>query len=292
MLTESNLSLKYWPYAFRAAEFIANRTPVTGQEKTPLEMFSGMKPRVDMIRVFGSVCYAKKQERFSKGRFKIQPRAEKCIMLGYTQGGHSYVVQSTSTKRIFPCTHVFDFQELGEIQKPITTPTPAKPIPARKTLQISTESDDGFPEQTPDLPVEPRDDNESGGDSSDVASEEDSESGGDDAEDDEFNDEDPDNAEDAEELISENNSNLESPTPSIEATPSADDSSPLEQQHTSPVQPTTPAASSRRFPPALTPEQYRKCTRRISLGDLKRERDAHLKRIGKQMFLPRQIRET
>jgi Reverse transcriptase (RNA-dependent DNA polymerase) len=144
-------------------------------------------------------------------------------------------------------------------QKQITAPTPAKPIPARKTLQISTESDDGFPEQTPDLPVEPRDDNESGGDSSDVASEEDSESGGDDAEDDEFNNEDADNAEDAEELISENNSNSKSPSPSIEPTPSADDSSPLEQQHhTSPAQPTTPAASSRRFPPALTPEQIQK----------------------------------
>lgn len=54
MLAESKLSLKYWPFAFRAAEFVANRTPVKGRNRTPLEMFSEIKPRVDMIRVFGS----------------------------------------------------------------------------------------------------------------------------------------------------------------------------------------------------------------------------------------------
>ncbi|CAI7796060.1 unnamed protein product [Closterium sp. NIES-54] len=55
ILVDSDLPLRFWPLAIRHATVIKNRvlTHVGGQHWVPMEKWSGKKPLVDMLRVFG-----------------------------------------------------------------------------------------------------------------------------------------------------------------------------------------------------------------------------------------------
>jgi hypothetical protein len=81
MLFSSGLSKNFWAEALATAVYLVNRSPSSAIElKTPMEKWTGEKPNYDNLRVFGSLAYAP----ISQG--KLEPRAQKCIMLGYPEG--------------------------------------------------------------------------------------------------------------------------------------------------------------------------------------------------------------
>ena len=60
MLKDANLPKSFWGYAFRTAIYVKNRLPYAGSldpKKTPYEMWTGRKPDVSRLRVFGSKCW-------------------------------------------------------------------------------------------------------------------------------------------------------------------------------------------------------------------------------------------
>lgn len=85
MIISSGLSKAFWAEAVSTAAYLVNRSPSTALNmKTPMEAWTGQKQDYSNLRVFGSVAYA----HINQG--KLEPRAEKCIMLGYPEGvkGH------------------------------------------------------------------------------------------------------------------------------------------------------------------------------------------------------------
>ncbi|KAK9073212.1 hypothetical protein SSX86_007536 [Deinandra increscens subsp. villosa] len=61
------------------------RSPSTAIEMiTPMEKWSGSKPDLSNLRRFGAIAYA----HINSG--KLEPRAQKCIMLGYSEGVKGY----------------------------------------------------------------------------------------------------------------------------------------------------------------------------------------------------------
>src|SRR4051812_33274240 len=52
--------------------------------KTPEEVWSGHPPDLDKLRVFGCVAYAHIRQD------KVEPRALKCMFMGYLEGGKAY----------------------------------------------------------------------------------------------------------------------------------------------------------------------------------------------------------
>lgn len=59
MLVESDLPKNMWSEAVMAATYLINRSPTTVlKNKTPFEMWSGMKPDISRLRVFGSRVFA------------------------------------------------------------------------------------------------------------------------------------------------------------------------------------------------------------------------------------------
>jgi len=54
-------------------------------------------PRVDHLRIFGSVAYAKIQE---ERRTKLEDKSQKCILLGYRQNLHGYKLYNPMTKKV------------------------------------------------------------------------------------------------------------------------------------------------------------------------------------------------
>ncbi len=62
--------------------YIMNRTPiVVVHGMTPEEKFTGKKPNVSHFKVFGYIAYVHVPD---EKRSKLNPKAEKCIFIGYS----------------------------------------------------------------------------------------------------------------------------------------------------------------------------------------------------------------
>jgi transposase InsO family protein len=98
MLSDSKLPHKFWAEALSTAVYLLNRSPTTAlNEMTPYEAWTGMKPSVSHLKAFGCLAYAHipKDERR-----KLDPKAKKCIHLGYGVVRKGYRLYDLSTSRI------------------------------------------------------------------------------------------------------------------------------------------------------------------------------------------------
>lgn len=87
MLLESKLQKCFWTYAVMSTVYIRNRCFNDRLKKTPFEVFTGAKPDISNMHIFGSVCYAYVQQKK-----KLDARSEKGIFVGYDKGSPSYLV--------------------------------------------------------------------------------------------------------------------------------------------------------------------------------------------------------
>lgn len=85
MLIHKDLPAYLWGEAANTAVYIYNRIINKNTEpKTPFELYYGCVPRIDHIRVFGSIAMVKAQEKKRSGyQSKLEPRANKCILVGF-----------------------------------------------------------------------------------------------------------------------------------------------------------------------------------------------------------------
>ena len=95
LLIQANLSKEFWPYAVQAAAYIRNRCYNNRIQQTPYFAFSGRKPNVANMRVFGAECYAYKQEKS-----KLDSRCTKGIFFGYDKGSPAYLVYIPETGKV------------------------------------------------------------------------------------------------------------------------------------------------------------------------------------------------
>ena len=83
MLLTANLSEPYWEEARKTACYLYNRAPSAHCERdstSPFEKYFGVKPHVNNLRVFGSICYPTNLVR-DKGNH--DPKAFKGVFVGY-----------------------------------------------------------------------------------------------------------------------------------------------------------------------------------------------------------------
>jgi hypothetical protein len=96
MLNEKNLPNYLWAKAVEIIVYIMNQTPtMVVHGMTFEENFTGKKPDVSHLIVFGCITYV---HVLNEKRSKLDPKAEKCIFIGYSLEQKGY--------RCFtPCTH-------------------------------------------------------------------------------------------------------------------------------------------------------------------------------------------
>ena len=87
MLIESGVEKSLWHYAVLSANYVRNRCYVRRLEKTPIEAFTGRKPDVSRLHVFGSICYGYVEEKK-----KLDARSRRGIFLGYDKESPAYQV--------------------------------------------------------------------------------------------------------------------------------------------------------------------------------------------------------
>ena len=84
-----------WTYAVLAALYIRNRCHNVRLNKAPYETFAGVKPIVQNVNIFGTVCYAYVQEKK-----KLDQRSENGLSLGYDKYSPAYFVYFLETHKI------------------------------------------------------------------------------------------------------------------------------------------------------------------------------------------------
>jgi hypothetical protein len=81
MLNEKNLPNYFWAEVVSTIVYITNQTPTAiVHGMTPEEKFTGKKPNVSHLKVFGCIAYVHVPD---EKRSKLDPKAEKCIFIGY-----------------------------------------------------------------------------------------------------------------------------------------------------------------------------------------------------------------
>jgi transposase InsO family protein len=88
MMYDQNLPLSLWAEATSTTIYIQNKCPYKAlEEKTQEEVFTGKKPSIDHLRIFGSLVYIHvPKER----RTKLEPSGKKGTFVGYNETSKSY----------------------------------------------------------------------------------------------------------------------------------------------------------------------------------------------------------
>ena len=85
MISNAGLTLDFWAEAIFTACYIVNRSPCAPLDlKTPEEVWSGTPADYSTLRIFGCPAYMHVNDG------KLEPRAKKCIFLGYVSGVKGY----------------------------------------------------------------------------------------------------------------------------------------------------------------------------------------------------------
>ena len=99
MLAGSGLKGGFWGEAIMTAAYLRNRSPSRSleQEKTPEEIFSGWKPSVRHLRVFGCKSYVWVPD---EKRRKMEEKSWTGILVGYAHQSKGYRIYNPVTRRI------------------------------------------------------------------------------------------------------------------------------------------------------------------------------------------------
>ncbi|CAI7856409.1 unnamed protein product [Closterium sp. NIES-54] len=100
ILVDSGLPLRFWPLAILHATIIKNQvlTHVGGQHWVPMEKWSGKKPLVDMLCVFGcmGLVHVPKEKRD-----KLQAAAVWAVHLGLARGSKGWLMWDPKSNTVF-----------------------------------------------------------------------------------------------------------------------------------------------------------------------------------------------
>jgi hypothetical protein len=98
MMYDQNLPLSLWAEAASTAVYIQNRCPHKALEaKTLEEVFTGIKPLVDHLRIFGSPVYIHIPK---EKRTKLEPSGKKGTFVGYSETSKAYRIYIPGQKFI------------------------------------------------------------------------------------------------------------------------------------------------------------------------------------------------
>ena len=96
MINETNIAKHFWAEAVNTACYIHNRISIRPiMEKTPYELWNNRKPNISYFHPFGCTCFLLNTKDYLN---KFDSKAQKCLMLGYSERSKGYRVYNTETR--------------------------------------------------------------------------------------------------------------------------------------------------------------------------------------------------
>ena len=109
LIMDAGLAKKYWGEAVNTAVYLQNRLPTRDFTKTPYEIWTGEKPNLAHIRVFGSVAYMHIPD---VKRFKLDEKSKKLVLVGFCEVSKAYRLLDISNNKIFISRDVYFVENL------------------------------------------------------------------------------------------------------------------------------------------------------------------------------------
>ena len=103
MLAGPGLPKRLWAEAMATACYLRNITPSVDSTKSPYEIWTGYRPNVGHLKVFGCVAYVHID---SRKRDKLEQNAKKGIFVGYRRTTKQYRILNPKTGTIIESSHV------------------------------------------------------------------------------------------------------------------------------------------------------------------------------------------
>ncbi|KAK9923369.1 hypothetical protein M0R45_031791 [Rubus argutus] len=132
---QSHLPISFWGECVLTAVYNINRLPtLLLNKKTPFEVLYRKLPDYSRMRVFGCIAFATSVNPSSK----FDPRARKCIFIGYPMGQKAYKLYDVETKTIFTNRDVI-FMEDTFLHSPQKAPSKliSEPSPPAQSIPIT-----------------------------------------------------------------------------------------------------------------------------------------------------------
>jgi hypothetical protein len=137
------------------AVYTRNRCPTSAlQGMTPQQAWTGMKPSISHMRIFGCIAYAKVPD---SRRGKLEAKGTRCIFLGYCEGTKAYRLMCLDTQKIIKSRDVEFLEHKSASGKWEICPSGSSgvfvdtsPIPANNNEEdeeVHTQSEDDGKEQ-------------------------------------------------------------------------------------------------------------------------------------------------
>ena len=95
-MSQTDLPPSFWGHALETAAFTLNRVPSKAVEKTPYEIWTGKKPSLSFLKIWGCVVYVKQQ-----ASDKLSNRSSKCLFVGYPKETKGYYVYLPTEHKVF-----------------------------------------------------------------------------------------------------------------------------------------------------------------------------------------------
>lgn len=115
MLQDANLGKRYWAEALHTATYIKNRltSPILSN-KSPMEIWTGLKPDISHFRVFGSkaMAFVPKEKRH-----KFDAKSKEYIFIGYSETQKGYRLIDAKTNAVITCRDVQVIEHDNEFLK-------------------------------------------------------------------------------------------------------------------------------------------------------------------------------
>ncbi|KAF0712542.1 hypothetical protein As57867_004782, partial [Aphanomyces stellatus] len=104
VLQASGMDNQYWGEALNYVVYTENQSPTKALDgKTPFEALYGRKPNIDHLRPFGCSAFAFVDKA---KRAKLDPRATKCVFVGYASQHKSYRLIDCESGQLFQCRSI------------------------------------------------------------------------------------------------------------------------------------------------------------------------------------------
>eukprot|EP00253_Pinus_taeda_P029140 PITA_29140 len=150
MLSGAGLRQEFWSEAVDTACYLVNIShSSTLEDKTPQEVWTGKKPSLSCLRVFGCDAYVHAPK---EKRTKLDSKSKKCIFIGYKDGLKGFTLWNPVTRKFVYSRDVV-FREVKDVIKHEVHPKEPKKIEFELKEEesystIEEESEDEEP-QTP-----------------------------------------------------------------------------------------------------------------------------------------------
>jgi len=158
MRLEACLPDSWWEFVFATATHVYNHTPIKHLKwKMSQEIFTGEKPKISHLRVFGCGAYVYLPSEVCAN--KLTPRSELMIFIGYEDNGYRFICHTQGNVIFCSTQAIFDEEHFPKC--PSSRPREQMP-PGRLTSEIESSVpgpfgiDEPAPIPFPPTPVHPR----------------------------------------------------------------------------------------------------------------------------------------